>query len=292
MDDGRRPPGATTIDLGFAPQLRHAAVPVEVIEWSELMERMPEPYVARRQRAQFNQLILCTGGCGVHTVDFSPVSIKAGTMLRVRPGQVQQFQAPPSFDARMVIWPVESDPPVPYSPTWFPGSVTPATWELDPSQHDRMLAWAGELRFQQEHFDGSPVQADLIRAVLRAMLLVVEVELRGNPTFPDSLPQAYIDLRQELERDIARRPSVTELARRLGYSTRTLDRACQQVSGQTARQVVDERIALEIRRHLADTSRSIAQIRTDLGHHDPSNFTRFVVRHLGQSPAEFRQQLP
>lgn len=279
------------LDLGFSPQLHHPSVPVEVIEWSELMARMPDPYVPRRQRAQFNQLIVCTAGEGSHGVDFSPLTLGVGTMARIRPGQVQQFRAPATFEARMVIWPVESQPPDPGTPPWFPGSATPSSWQLTTAQLDRVLGWIDELRRQQEAFDGSRRRADLMRTILGALLLTLDVELCGDPALPAGLPTAYLDLRAQLELDLPQRPSAASLARRIGYSTRTLDRACQAVSGQTARQVIDERIALEIRRHLADTTRSLAEIRTSLGFDDSSNFTRFVIRHLGQSPADIRRQL-
>ncbi len=284
-------PGEGTVDVGFSPQLHHPAVPVEVIDWSELMTRMPEPYVPRRQRARFNQLIICTAGRGGHQVDFSPIALEVGSMTRIRPGQVQQFETPTTFEARMVIWPVESQLPVPGARPWFPGSATPSTWQLTSAQLDRVLGWVDELDRQQDTFDGSKRRGELMRMILGALLLVLDVELCGDPSLPDGLPQAYIDLREQLELDLAERPTAASLAKRIGYSTRTLDRACQAASGQTARQIIDERIALEIRRHLADTTRSIAEIRADLGYDDSSNFARFVVRHLGQSPADFRRQL-
>jgi len=283
--------GEGTLDLGFSPQLHHPKVPVEVIEWSELMTRMPGPFVPRRQRAQFNLLIICTAGAGGHMVDFSPMTLGPGSMARIRPGQVQQFEAPATFEARLVIWPVESQPPGPGAPPWFPGSAAPSSWQLSPPQLDQMLGWVNELRRQQEVFDGSAGRAELMRMTLGTFLLTLDVELCGDTALTVGLPQAYLDLRAQLERDLPGRPSTASLARRIGYSTRTLDRACQAVTGQTARQVIDERIALEIRRHLADTSRSIAEIRTDLGYDDSSNFTRFVIRHLGQSPTDFRRQL-
>lgn len=279
------------LELGFAPQLHHPAVPVEVIDWSELMARMPDPFVPRRQRARFNQLIICTEGKGGHLVDFSPVALEAGSMTRLRPGQVQQFEAPATFEAHMVIWPVESEPPDPGAAPWFPGSTTPSSWQLTPAQLDRILGWVDELRHQQQAFDGSTRRAELMCAILGVLLLALDVELSGDPSTTTGLPQAYLDLREQLERDLTERPSAATLARRIGYSTRTLDRACQAVSGQTARQIIDERIALEIRRHLADTTRTIAEVRIELGFDDSSNFARFVGRHLGQSPADFRRQL-
>lgn len=42
------------------------------------------------------------------------------------------------------------------------------------------------------------------------------------------------------------RPNMIELAQELGYSSRTIDRACRQVTGRTAKQVLDERVAFEV----------------------------------------------
>ncbi len=280
-----------TFDVAFSPQVHHPTVPVEVIDWSELMSRMPAHYFPARQRAGFNLLILCTSGCGTHRVDFAAVSLEQGTMIRVRPGQVQEFEADPDFEAILIVWPVESDPTDLDSPPWYPGTAAPSSWQLNRPERSRMLEWVSELRHQQDRFDGSQRHAALMRSILRTFLLVIEVELQGDASSPDRLPQPYVQLREQLERDIDDRPSAAELARRIGYSRRTLDRACQQVTGQTTKQVIDERIALEVRRHLADTSRSLAQVRADLGYPDSSNFARFVVRHLGQTPTEFRNQL-
>lgn len=85
-------------------------------------------------------------------------------------------------------------------------------------------------------------------------------------------------------------PSVTELAHDLGYSTRTLDRACRQATGRTARQVLDERVGLEIRRLLTHTDRPVSQIAGDLGFDDSSNFSKFVRRQLGALPTQVRDR--
>ena len=81
------------------------------------------------------------------------------------------------------------------------------------------------------------------------------------------------------------------MAEDLGYSTRTLDRACQRATGRTAKQVVDERISLEVRRLLTHTDLPVARIATDLGFDDASNFTKFVKRQLGLPPSEVRTQV-
>ena len=69
---------------------------------------------------------------------------------------------------------------------------------------------------------------------------------------------------------------------------RTLTRACLAVTGRSAKQVIDERVALQARRLLAATDEPIAQIGRQLGFPEPTNFGRFFTREVGVSPGAFR----
>jgi AraC-like DNA-binding protein len=69
---------------------------------------------------------------------------------------------------------------------------------------------------------------------------------------------------------------------------RTLTRACLAVTGRTAKQVVDDRVALEAQRLLACTELPVAEIGRRLGFGEPTNFGRFFHREAGLSPGAFR----
>jgi AraC-like DNA-binding protein len=60
------------------------------------------------------------------------------------------------------------------------------------------------------------------------------------------------------------------------------------VTGRTAKQAVDDRVALEARRLLACTPLSVAEIGRRLGFPEPTNFGRFFHREAGTSPGAFR----
>ena len=211
-----------------------------------------------------------------------------GTAIRIRPGQTYQYVEADELSMFTVIWRAEHHIEPPGRPPWFPGGPDPTRYELSPELLDRVLAWVRELRVEQDRFDGSPRRVDLIRTILRGLLLHVDEAASTEETMT-ALPAPYVELRELLERDLYQRPSVQELARRLGYSSRTLDRACKTVAGRTARQVVDDRLRLELRRLLADDSIPIAQVRRSFGFEEATNFTKFVRRVIGESPGEFRR---
>lgn len=104
-----------------------------------------------------------------------------------------------------------------------------------------------------------------MQALLCALLMRLSIAVPTASATGSRLPPAYLDFRQIIEEQLYDRPTVVGLARELGYSTRTLDRACHEVVGRTARDVLDERIALEARRLLTHTERPLSRIGNEHG---------------------------
>ncbi|GIG91613.1 AraC family transcriptional regulator [Plantactinospora endophytica] len=98
-------------------------------------------------------------------------------------------------------------------------------------------------------------------------------------------------LRHEVERSYGQTRRVEDYAGRLDCSVRTLTRACLAATGRSAKQVIDERVALEARRLLAATDLSVADVGRRLGFPEPTNFGRFFQREVGHSPGAFRAAL-
>lgn len=284
-------PEADVVEIGYAPPRRHRSLPVEVIDRSSILARLSGVELAeRRERVGFHLLIVCTSGHGSHIVDFQSVKVSAGTCLRVYPGQVQQYVPDPAFEAHTVVWPTTAHPVDPQAPPWFPGCGAETCWRPDDELFGRILRSVEEMRYEQDRFDGSPRKVGLLHALMSTLLLRIATEIPESAPDAGRLPQPYLDFRASIEKRLHERPAVSDVARNLGYSSRTLDRACQQVSGKTAKQVRDERVALEIRRLLTHTDQSIARIGVDFGFFDPSNFSKFVKRHLGGLPGEIRER--
>lgn len=267
---------------------RHERLPVEVVQRSAVLERIAGRELVQRQRVGFHQLVVCLDGEGVHHVDFEPLPLRAGTVLRIYPGQVQRFSVEPAFEALMVLWPSDFHHQDPSVPMWYPGSGVPTTWEPDPATFARIVGWVEELRTEQDLFDGSQRYIDLLQVLLCAFLMRLAIALPSGASSAGRLPASYVAFREFIEERLYDQPTVAEAAEALHYSTRTLDRACKDATGLTARQVLDERIALEIRRLLTHTTRSVGRIGRDFGFSDPSNFSKWVVRHLGTLPGDLR----
>ncbi|HEU5107753.1 MAG TPA: helix-turn-helix transcriptional regulator, partial [Micromonosporaceae bacterium] len=120
------------------------------------------------------------------------------------------------------------------------------------------------------------------------MLRIAMLSNHNGSNAADAEGDTYLRLRREVERRYVRTRRVEDYAARLGCSVRTLTRASLAATGRSAKQVIDDRAALEARRLLACTDLPIAEIGQRLGFPEPTNFGRFFHREVGCSPGAFR----
>ena len=82
---------------------------------------------------------------------------------------------------------------------------------------------------------------------------------------------------------------VSFYAGKLCITPKYLGTICQQVSGKTASNWIDEFMIERIRRLLCYSEKSIKEIADELGFPNISFFGRYVKKHLGQSPINYRR---
>ncbi len=75
----------------------------------------------------------------------------------------------------------------------------------------------------------------------------------------------------------------------LALSDSSLNRLCRKLTGRTAFDIIQQRLALEARRRLMYAAVSVAATAADLGFTDPAYFSRFFRKHMGASPGAFRR---
>ena len=243
-------------------------------------------------RLDHHLLALTTAGHGTVEVDFEARPCRPGTLLWVRPGQAVRFGGQPGLDAAMVTWERDllSAEHVAGVPVDDPAG--PSRWQLTGEDSDAVINEFTQLAVDCERHTSGAVAAALLRHQLAVLILRVAL-LTGNDAAERGTPEArtFARFRRALEEGHPRTRRVEDYASRLGCSVRTLTRASLAVTGRTAKQVVDDRVALEARRLLACTDLSVAEIGRRLGFGEPTNFGRFFHREAGQSPGSFRAAL-
>lgn len=85
--------------------------------------------------------------------------------------------------------------------------------------------------------------------------------------------------------------SVKEYAKMLNITSVHLNRICNALVQKSALKIIHERIASEARKMLLYTELSIGQISYDLHFKDPSHFSKFMTKTMGESPKHIRKDI-
>lgn len=82
-----------------------------------------------------------------------------------------------------------------------------------------------------------------------------------------------------------------EYAKELRVTLTHLSRVCKRQCGTTAADLLADRIMIEAREKLMKEDASIRSISVKMNFSTPGNFTRFFLRHSGESPQSFRSRI-
>ena len=83
---------------------------------------------------------------------------------------------------------------------------------------------------------------------------------------------------------------IGDYANALGVSVSTLNRACQEALGSTAKRLIQERLHIEAKRRLIYTQETLDQISGDLGFKDAAYFSRAFKLMEGAAPNSYRKK--
>jgi AraC-like DNA-binding protein len=271
---------------------RQAAVGLHTMRLADLYARRGDGEHSARHRVPVHLLALVTTGRASFTVDFETYPCRPGGLLWVRPGQFVGFP-PPGIDATLILFEPDfpavgaAEVPAIAAGAW----TTPGTyWQPAGEDGEAILNAVSQLEIDFTRLtSGEKIPAGVLRHQLAALLLrLSELEPDGGAGQAQVEAEILSRFRKEINLRFAVTRQVEDYAHLLGCSVRTLTRAALAATGRTAKQLVDDRVALEAKRLLAESDLPVAAVGARLGFSEPTNFGRFFTRTVGVSPGQFR----
>jgi AraC-like DNA-binding protein len=263
---------------------------VEVMSLAELRRRVCERTLVRPQRPDFHHLLTLTAGDLWHIVDFNGYTLRPGSWLWVRPGQVHQWGDLTKAEGTLILF--QQDVLDPATATAARVDDPHAPVAITPVAADAEVVTMAAEHLSREFQALGHLPLEVHTAALRHLLAVLLLRL-AHLTVPVGSPapepdETYLRFRDAVERHFTTTRRVEDYARMLGYSGRTLARATLAGAGLSAKEFVDRRVVLEAKRLLAHGDETAAQISDRLGFVTPSQFSKYFMQRTGRSPIDFR----
>lgn len=269
---------------------------LEAMTFAQLRARTKARVAASPIRADFHQLTVIRSGTATAVVDFVPHACRPGTVVHVRPGQLQRILTgpngrPAAVDAVVLLFtadfPARTPTMAPLLDLEFGPAVLSAAGEQAAALHRAATEILTEyLTIDKWEADAAQLSVELLRQLTASVLL--RIARLPRPSGTQDTNAAFRAFRSAVEQSFAQTRDVQDYAARLGYAPRTLTRACLAATGTTAKQFLDARVALEAKRLLVHTDLSVAAIGRAIGFSEATNFGKFFAREVGMTPGAFR----
>jgi AraC-like DNA-binding protein len=269
---------------------------IEVFTIEDLMRRSAEVRRGRVERLQFHLIACITAGQAMHTVDFQTRRYARGSVLTVAPGQIQRFDPAASWKGWIVIFrpeflqPAGARSPVRELEVYQQLQALPAHLPIAATEHAALIEVFTRMRRDAQSDADRGVLHSLLRSQLHTLL--VRLFLVHASQLPAGQDTAALErcrrFRQLLEEHFMDWHHISAYARKLGYSEKSLWRATNEVAGLTPKAMLTARLLLEAKRYLAHTDLDVATISNKLGFDEPTNFSKFFKREVGDAPGRFR----
>ncbi len=250
-------------------------------------------------RVDFHLLIYVTSGRFTHTVDFAPIQCGPGSVLALRPSQMQCFDTKHKWDAWFVIFRPEFLSPIQASSQVGDVRVVTTLEELPVhfavETADREAVQQSILQmYRDTKVNASLSQThELLRHQLYALLLRLHLFQAKRAQDAIASPadvQRFKLFQKMVERNFSTQHKVSGYAMAMGISEKSLTRTTQAIAGVTAKSYIASRVALEGKRLLVHSALPVAAIADQLGFDESTNFVKFFKREAGCAPGEFRSR--
>lgn len=262
----------------------------EILRLEELI-KMHHQIASKPHRLDFFQLIYIAEGTGMHTVDFQRIKFQTGSFIPVAKDQVQQFHI--DFEVKGYLILFTSDFLVReqinyrylYDFIVFNSQLLPIGLQCD-SETRLLIEMLAKAYFYEKEIE----QEELLRNYLKIILIRLEHNKRSfYRTQNDSVLNLTMRFKKALDSNICYKTKVADICEILGVNSKKLNIALKLASDKTAKEYLDERVVLEIKRLLSYSEFSIKEIAYKIGFEDATNMTKYFKKHTSYLPQEFRE---
>lgn len=234
-------------------------------------------------RHDFYALGLCLAGSSTHMLDFEQVTINAGEMLMIIPGQVHQAIDIEGYGGNGYLVAFNADFLLPMQtalPDYVKGPIRLPAPDLQQA----------ELIFRQllrEYIERPPQYVAMLQHYLAILVMLFQ---RHSTPHAQSGPPLLTRYRELLTTHFTEWTKPAQYASAMHVSADHLNEVVKQHTGQTLSTHITERRILEAKRLLLHARESIKEIAWHLQFNEVSYFNRFFKQHTGYTPAAFREK--
>lgn len=250
-------------------------------------------------RHDYYTVLLVLQADGQHWVDYHPYAFDANQVHFVRPGQVHQVEIPHRPKGWVITFSneflLQNNIPAQFisNINLFRSFGENPPLQLDAQTRDRLVALLQDMH--RCLLSGMHYHERALGALLQLFLIFCSNSSFLNTDQLTIEPQSDVcilrDFKQMVDNQFDQWHKVNEYAAALSISPKHLSQTVKAHIGQTAKELIQDRLTLEAKRLLQHTDQPVKHIAYQLGFEEPLHFSGFFKKQTGQAPSHFREQV-
>lgn len=148
-------------------------------------------------------------------------------------------------------------------------------------------------RLYKEFHTSSTYREQILQTSLLSLLYkfkVIQEEFSTLEIAPNKQQTLVLKFKNLVNNLFVSCKQVGDYAEKLFVSSNTLNKIVKELTGKTAKEIINDRVILESKKMLLYTSNDIAEIAFNIGFDEPTHFIRFFKTYTLQTPKEYRIQ--
>jgi len=145
-----------------------------------------------------------------------------------------------------------------------------------------------------KEYNGTDIENEkqILRSYLNILLYkILPLRKSKNKIESNLYYNEFLQFQQLLKQHLLQERSVQFYANEFLISTKKLNTICHTIVNKSAKAYITSLLILEIKRQLANTTKTIKEICYNTGFDEPTNFVKFFKKNTNQAPLEFRNGL-
>lgn len=239
-------------------------------------------------------LIYIEKGNGEHLIDFQTYRYNAPSIIFVNKAQIHAFDQSDCVEGKLVIMTqaffsacsanIRTSYFVPFHLSLTALPVLPLSQEVDES----FQVFTSEMDKSLQEGADSHVIVQLLLSAL--MLKLAKHRERQLTHISGQQKERFKEFLHCVDHHYTQIREASQYADLVHSSYKCLNELCKSCCGHTAKELIDFRIVLEIKRKLAMDGKSVQQVAYEMGFDDITNFIKYFKRRTGETPAAFKRK--